>query len=223
MGASGPGETTSGERLLRSDEVARASVEIEREVEAQVGAALQGPLASAALISPLPRTFVAVGAALTLAYGAVGAGDEARAAGALRCAQGYLFPADPLGHAAFAGVTRPILDGLAHTGEPSAPIAAQTAAQMERHVGAEVERLERAFASAELRLAAAALGAYSWTMAAGGAGPQSGVSTGHLAPFLSGLTRWAFYTEAALDAIGRDDWARVGAALIAARKVTAGS
>ena len=235
---------TAGEGLLHSPEVERATREIEREVEAQVAGALSGPVGTALAagaasgsgnLAPehqteaqlllghtVPRTFIAVGAALTTAFAAVGAGDEVRAAGALRCAQSLLFPADPLGQAAVTGAARPALEDAVPATSESASVAADVAVAMARRVTGEVEQLENAYRRVASHVQAAALGSYSWKQASGGVGPESGALGGHLGPFLDAMTRWAFLTEAALDGIRRDDWARAGAALIAARRVTAG-
>jgi hypothetical protein len=170
----------------------------------------------------VPRTFIAVGAALTTAFAAVGDGDEVRAAGALRCAQALLFPADPLGQASVAGAVSPALEALAPADPESTARAGDVTVEMERRVAREVEALNLAYLQASPHVRAAALSAYSWKQAAGGAGPESDALTGNLGPFLDGMARWAFFLEAALDGVRRDDWARTGAALIAARRVTAG-
>ncbi|HEU5316286.1 MAG TPA: hypothetical protein VFX49_09270, partial [Chloroflexota bacterium] len=196
-GSTGPTGPTSGEALLRSPELDRAAQQIAQEVEAQVGAALQGPVgtalaagaassgsgpsggtsehqaaAQALLRHTVPRTFIAVGAALTTAFAAVGAGDELRAAGGLRCAQSLLFPADPLGQAAVSAAARPALEALAPDHAADATAAADVSAAMERRVAREVEALDRAYLQVSPHLRAAALGAYSWKHASGGAGPE---------------------------------------------------
>jgi hypothetical protein len=238
--------TPVGERLLRGPEVAAAAAAVDAEVEQQLAAALHGPVgtALAASTAPMgappggqpagsedvpallgaavPRMFIAAGAALTAAYLAVAEGDEVRAAGAVLCARRRLFPDDALGSAAVAGAARPALESLpAPAGEPGAPPGADAAAAMGRQVAARVEELERAYLGAAPHIETAALDTYSWKRATGGAGPASGAMRGHLGPFLRGMARWAFYVEAALAAIRQDDWVRAGAAIIAARRVTA--
>jgi hypothetical protein len=65
---------------------------------------------------------------------------------------------------------------------------------------------------------AAALGTRSWLAATGGLGPGSVAGQVQFGPFLDGLVRWAFYVAAALQGVRADDWARVGAALVAAQR-----
>ena len=210
--------TSAGERLLRSAEVETATDLVAREVEMQVAAALAGPVGAtmAALNSSLPRAFIGVGAALTAAYAAVSAGDEVRAAGALVCAQELLFPADPLGRAAVAGAARAGIPPLVTDDAP----AAEDAEGVQRRVAAEVEALDRGYARVGVWVQAAALGAYSWKEMTAGMGVAADVSASQLMPFLDGMTRWAFLVEAALDGVRGDDWVRVGACVVAARRVT---
>jgi len=245
-----PQATSHGERLLHSPDVTLAAGAVRAMVQAQVMSALQGPVgtALAASVDPrqspeqpgqsgarpkhlheaqtllgaaVPRMFIGAGAALTTAFVALAEGEETRVAGALLCAQGLLFPDDPLGVAAVAGAARPALDALpqASAGLPGV----EAALLMQQRVAAETEALERALLQVLPNLQAAALGSYSWKQATGGAGPTSDALTGHFGPFLDGLLRWAFYVEAALTGIRQDDWARAGAALVNARRVTANS
>jgi hypothetical protein len=46
------------------------------------------------------------------------------------------------------------------------------------------------------------------------------VGGSQLMPFIDGLARWAFLLEAAMEGVKRDDWVLVGAAVVAARRVT---
>lgn len=238
--------TSTGERLLRSPHVAQAAAAVEADVRQQLAAALHGPIGtalaatsgSAGLAGPgtegggggahallgaaIPRAFIATGAALTTGYMGLAAGDDTRVAGALLCAQRLLFPGDPLGNAAVRAAAQPALDSLPdRSEEPAAADDAEAAAGMQRRVAADVEAIERAFLAVVPHVSAAALSSFSWKHATGGAGPASGALTSHLGPFLDGLVRWAFYVEVALEGIRHDDWARAGASLIAARRVTA--
>jgi hypothetical protein len=239
------GATPVGERLLRGEAVEAAAAQIRIEVGAQLEAALHGPVgtalaagaasapgsgdepngaaeAQALLSSPIPRTFIAVGAALTIAYVAVSEGDEVRTAGALLCAQRLLFPDDPFGLVAVNAAIRPAFEALSSSATSTNGMPeTEAAAAMQRRVAGDVSDLERGLMSVFPHLQAAALGSYSWKRATGGQGPASGAMHGPMGAFLSGLVRWTYYVEAALDGIRRDDWARAGAALIAARRVTA--
>ena len=213
------GASTAGERLLRSAEVEQAADQVAREVEMQVAGALAGPVGTtmAALRSSLPRVFIAVGAALTTAYAAVSAGDEVRAAAAMRCAQDLLFPDDPLGRAVVAGAVRPALEG---SGLEAGPVLSDDAEGVERRVAAEVEALERGYVRVASQLQAAALGTYSWKQMTGGMGESADVEASQMGMFVDGLARWAFMVEAAIEGVRADDWVRVGAGLVAARRVT---
>jgi hypothetical protein len=237
------GETTVGERLLRSTEVANAAASVEAEVQVQLMAALQGPIgtalaashassdagasganhadAQALLGAEVPRRFIGAGAALTIAYMGISEGDEIKTAGALLCAQRLLFPDDPLGAVAVGAVTRSALEALESAeGDHPDPTPIDSAAAMQTKVAGGVEALERVYLQAGPHLETAALSTYSWKQATGGAGPSSSAVRSRFGPFLDGLIRWAFYVEAALQGIRLDDWARTGAALIAARRVT---
>ena len=243
-----PQATSYGERLLRSPDVTLAAGAVHAIVQAQVMSALQGPVGTALAASvdhrqspaqsgqngthpqhlheaqtllgaAVPRMFICVGAALTTAFVALAEGDETRVAGALLCAQGLLFPDDPLGVAAVAGAAHPALDALPQV-SAGAP-GVEAALLMQQRVAAETEALERALLQVLPNLQVAALSSYSWKQATGGAGPSSDALTGHFGPFLDGLLRWAFYVEAALTSIRQDDWARAGAALVTGRRVTA--
>jgi hypothetical protein len=238
--------STAGERLLRSAEVERAAREVAREVQMQVAGALAGPVgtalaasapggpgneavgpagqaghmeAQALLRAAVPQTFIAVGAALTLAYAAVSAGEEVRSAGALRCAEQLLFPEDPLGLAAVAGAVRPVLEGMAvNEGTGAGALADdEAAALVERRVAAEVEELERGYLRVAAQVFSAATSSDSWKRMTGGAGE---VGMSQMGMFLVALSRWGFLVEAALDGVRHDDWVRVGAAVVAARRVT---
>lgn len=211
--------TTAGQRLLVSAEVERAAVQVALDVEVQVSGALAGPVGTtmASLLSPLPRVFISVGAALTAAHAAVSAGDEVRAAGALRCAQDLLFPSDPLGRVAVAAAARPALDGY---GTREAAPLTEDAEAVQRRVSAEVEELERGYLRVAPQLQVAALGAYSWKQMTGGMGESADVVASPMGMFVDGLARWAFLLEAAMDGVRSDDWVRVGAAVVAARRVT---
>lgn len=237
MDAERTSETSVGQRLLRSAEVEAEANAVAMAVQQQLAAALQGPIGSAlaaghadaeaaphaqALLgADLPRRFIAVGAALTMAYVTISEGDEVRTAGALVCAERLLFPDDPLGIAAVRSAVDRALEAQpappAEAGQPTTPDAA---AVMQMRVAAGVERLERAYLQAAVHVESAALASASWKQVTGGAGPSSGALRSNLGQFLEGMLRWTFYVEAAFDAIGRNDWADVGAALIAARKVT---
>lgn len=236
-----PQATSHGERLLRSPEVALAAAAVQAMVQAQVISALQGPVGTALAASSdpghngaralhlyeaqtllgaaVPRIFIGVGAALTTAFLALAEGDETRVAGALIYAQSLLFSNDPLGVAAVAGVARPPLEALPLVA--AGPFGVEAVSLIQERVAAETEALERALFQVMPNLQAAALDSYSWKHAIGGAGPSSDALKGHFGPFLDGLIRWAFYIEAALYGIRQDDWARAGAALITARRVTA--
>ena len=208
--------SSAGERLLRSVDVERTADQVAREVEQHVAGALAGPVGTtmAFLNSALPRAFIAVGAALTAAHAAVSAGEEVRAAGALRCAQDLLFPADPLGRAAVAGAAR------AGFGEGEAAALSEDVAAVERRVSAEVEALERGYLRVASQLQAAALGTYSWKQMTGGMGVAADVAASQMGLFVDGLARWAFLVEAAIEGVRQDDWVKVGAAVVAARRVT---
>lgn len=180
---------------------------------------------AALLGAALPRTFIATGAAITTGYAALAAGDEVRVAGALLCAQRLLFRDDPVGSIAFSAAARAALQSTDESdgdGDGDAR-SLDAAAAMQRRVERLGVALDTAFSRGASHLHAAALSSYSWKRLTGGAGPGSDVLSGHLAPFLLGLVRWAFLVEAALDGIRKDDWARAGAALVAARRVTAGA
>jgi hypothetical protein len=240
---------TAGERLLRSEEVARAAVAVQDEVQAQVEAAVHGPFglalaagvqrvppaagadgqaaeaqareATALLGAEIPRRFIAAGAAITAAYAAVAQGDEVRAAGALVCAERVLFPGDLAGIAAVRQAVRAALATIDTA--PIEPVPPQlsealAAEQLQRRVLADAEALERAYLRAAAHVETAALSSMSWLQATGGAGPASGAARTRFGPFVDGLVRWAFYVEAAILAVEADDWARAGAALIAARR-----
>ncbi len=220
--------------------MAQAASAIQADVRAQLAAALHGPFAGALaagappahveaptaaeasllLGAEIPRRFIAAGGALSVAYAALAEGDETRTAGALLCAERILFPDDPEGAARMAGAVRAALRHLDTEPAASATEAGerpQDVEAMQRSVAALAAALERAFAGAAGHLEAASLGARSWLAATGGAGPASGARHTQFGPFLDGLVRWAFFTEAALEGIRADDWARVGAALVAAR------
>lgn len=237
---------SAGSRLLTGEEASAAARRIMEEVRQHLAAALHGPIGAALaatagdtgdpsapdgardaqmlLGAPLPRMFMATGAAVTIGYTALSEGDEARVAGALLCARRLLFPDDASGLAGFVSAARRARDAIAPDSAPEGgddqAIGVDAASLMQRRVAAGVDALERARAGAVAHLEAAALGSASWKRATGGAGPASDVMRGHLAPFLHALVRWAFLVEAALDGIERDDWARAGAALVAARSVT---
>ncbi len=249
MAETGSQGSTAGERLLRSEEVARAADAVQGEVRAQVEAAIHGPFgvalaagaprvppaaggadgqaaaqaqgATALLGAEIPRRFIAAGAAITAAYAAVAQGDEVRAAGALVCAERVLFPGDLAGIAAVRQAVRAALSTMEPVPAESLPPPlgeALAAEQMQRRVLADAEALERAYLRAAAHVETAALSATSWLQATGGAGPASGAARARFGPFVDGLVRWAFYVEAAILGVEADDWARVGAALIAARR-----
>jgi hypothetical protein len=179
------------------------------------------PRPSLLLSAEIPRRFIAAGAALSVAYAALAEGDETRTAGALLCAERILFPDDPEGAAQMAAAVRAALRQLdaeraaSAIGDSEHPPNVE---EMQRSVMALAAALERAYAGAAGHLEAAALGARSWLAATGGAGPASGARHTQFGPFLDGLVRWAFFTEAALESIRADDWAGAGAALMAARR-----
>ena len=236
-------ETSYGERLLRSPEAARAAAAIEAEVQQQLAAALHGPLAVALttaappvagavapsdvetaaagrlLNTEVPRRFIAAGACLSAAYAALAEGEEARVAGALLCAQRFLFPDDPAGAAAVAQAVQNA------TLRPAAPDQAaalslegpEQLAALEQAVAAQSDALQRSFHASAGHVQAAALGSRSWLAATGGVGPGAVAGQTQFGPFLDGLLRWAFYTAAALQGLREDDWSRVGAALMAAQ------
>ncbi|HEV2126789.1 MAG TPA: hypothetical protein VGW38_28875 [Chloroflexota bacterium] len=237
MDAERTSETSVGQRLLRSAEVEAEANAVAMAVQQQLAAALQGPIGSAlaagnvdseaaphtqALLgAEIPRRFIAVGAALTTAYATLSEGDEVRTAGALICAERLLFPSDPLGIAAVrSAVGHALAAQPAPLTQAGQPTTLDAAAAMQMRVAAGVERLERAYLQATAHVEAAALASASWKQVTGGAGPSSGALYSHFGPFLEGMLRWTFYLEAAIAAVIRDDWADVGAALIAARKVT---
>jgi hypothetical protein len=177
------------------------------------------------LASALPRRFIAVGAALSTAYAALGAGDEVRTAGALLCAQRLLLPDDPAGVAAIAQATDAALEraGIASSGGTSgasattaagAPTAGQVE-EMQRQVLAGAELLERARAASATQITEAVLRARSILAVTRGAVPGS-AAEGAFGPFVPSLVRWAFFIAAALLGLRADDWSRVGAALVAA-------
>ena len=216
------GVTSVGERLLRSAEVERAAHQVAREVEQQVAGARAGPVGTAVAVlqSALPRAFIGVGAAITTAHAAVSAGDEVRAAAALLCAQELLFPADLLGRAAVAGAVRLALESVEeYDGAP--PVEDGEAVQ--RRVAQEVEALERCWLRVGAQVLAAALGTYAWKRLTGGMGVAADVAASHGGLFVNGLARWAFLAEAALEGVRKDNWIRVGAAVVAARRVTSSS
>ncbi len=248
-GATKSHAATAGDVLLRNPTVMAARDAVLHEVREQLAAALHGPIgtalaasapgghdvsdgppsqhvqAQALLGAEIPRRFLATGAALTIAYSALATGDEVRVGGALLAVQGLLFPNDALGFFAVQTAVRLGLEATAPAdGDPGGPVSAaataDAAADMQRRVEGDIERLDRAYLGVLPHLTAAALGSPSWRTASGGAGPASGVLSGPLALFLEGLLRWTFYLCAALDGVRRDDWTRTGAALVAARRVT---
>jgi len=156
------------------------------------------------------------------AYAGLAEGDETRVAGALLCAQRFLFPHDPPGEAAVAqavSLATRHLDGTAgDTDSQPRAAAANQVATMQQTVAAHGEALERSFQASIGHLQMAALSTRSWLAATGGFGPGSLAGQTQFGPFLDGLVRWAFYTEAALRAVRADDWSRAGAALVAARQ-----
>ena len=93
---------------------------------------------------------------------------------------------------------------------------------MQRTVAAGVDALDRAFHASAGHIQAAALGTRSWLAATGGLSAGAIAGQSQFGPFLDGLLRWAFYTEAALQGVRADDWSRAGAALIAARQSVSG-
>jgi hypothetical protein len=177
--------------------------------------------AAALLTQQAPRRFIAAGAAFTLALSAVASGDETRAAGALLCAQQTLFPQDPAGARSVASACRPALERLragsyGWTAPPETPQL--TPELIQQRVAAGMAALERAYQAAAPGVEEAALNTASWRAMVGGFGAASGVARAQFGPFVDGLVRWAFFVEAALDAIRHDDWAAVGACLMAARQ-----
>ena len=238
------GATSAGELLLRSVEVERATLDITAEVHAHLATAMQGPFGVAGaqafgqsaadpaaagahaatherlvgLASEvLPQRFIGAGVALTVAYTALGEADGVRVAAGLRCAAAALFPNDDDG---WAGVERAAAASIGHLEAITDPGVGDPAAQtraMQRQVYAAAESLDRAYAAASTRIQIAALGAASWRAVSGGIGPGSDGASTAFGPFLPGLVRFAFFTAVAVHFVRRDDWAWVGAALIAAR------
>ncbi len=187
-------------------------------------AAASTAAAAALLNTAVPRRFIAAGACLSAAHAALAAGDEARVAGALLCAQRFLFPNDPAGADAVARAVAIATRHLAtyQASEPSGtpPIGAGTeqVEATQRAVAAGGEALERAYQAAIGHIQAATLGTRSWLSATGGLGAGSAAGQTQFGPFLDGLIRWAFFTAAALQGVRADDWSRTGAALVAARQ-----
>ncbi len=235
-------ETSAGEQLLRSDEVARLATVIAGDVHLHVQSIMQGPfgIAGAQAGAPLsfgnggspgnfgldpsgastgavPRRFIAAGVALTVAYTALGEADGARVAGALRCASEILFPDDPAGFAQVERASGFAVRHLEPIEEPLIADAVRATEAMQHRVFAAAQSLDRAFQASIDHLTTASLDAHSWRQVTGGLGPGSGLITTAFGPFLPGLVRWAFYTAVALRFIRLDDWAWVGACLIGAR------
>ncbi len=235
-------ETSAGEQLLRSDEVARLAVVIAGDVRLHVQSVMQGPFgiagaqavvpspkgigsipggfgpeASGGLNGGVPQRFIAAGVALTVAYTALGEADGARVAGALRCASEILFPDDPAGFAQVERAAGLAVRHLEPIEEPMIADAVRATEAMQHRVFAAAQSLDRAFQASIDHLTTASLDAHSWRQVTGGLGPSSGLITTAFGPFLPGLVRWAFYTAVALRFIRMDDWAWVGACLIGAR------
>lgn len=235
-------ETSAGEQLLRSDEVARLAVVIAGDVRLHVQSVMQGPfgIAGAQAVAPLPlgiggspgnfgpdpsgglnggvpQRFIAAGVALTVAYAALGEADGARVAGALRCASEILFPDDPAGFVQVERAAGLAVRHLEPIEEPMIADAVRATEAMQHRVFAAAQSLDRAFQASIDHLTTASLDAHSWRQVTGGLGPSSGLITTAFGPFLPGLVRWAFYTAVALRFIRMDDWAWVGACLIGAR------
>ena len=182
----------------------------------QAGRSGDAEQAGQLLSTEVPRRFIAAGACLSAAYAALAAGDEARVAGALLCAQRFLFPHDVAGATAVAHAVAAATRELPAPNE--SPQGLTQAEAMQQSVAATAEALERAYLAAAGHLSTAALSARSWLSATGGMGPGSVAGQTQFGPFLEGLVRWAFYVEAALQGVRADDWARTGAALVGARR-----
>lgn len=165
----------------------------------------------------IPQRFVSVGVALTVAYAALGDADGVRVAGALGCAATLLFPNDEDGFTAASRVATMAVRHLEPIEEPTMADTAVATLAMQRRVMGAAESLDRAYLASANRLQMVNVDAVSWRLVTGGIGPVSDQIASAFGPFLPGLVRFSFFTAVALDYIRRDDWAWVGAALIAAR------